>query len=254
MRAAAASEKGCFRTRNEDCFGIDARLGLLVIADGLGGHNAGDVAARMAVEAVAGWVGHVLAASPADTPPSCQGGTRVAGDLLRAAIHEANNRIQHAAAGAREYAGMGTTIAAAIVGRSCLSVAHVGDSRVYLLTARGLKRLTRDDTWLASVEAAERGAVVDPGHPLRHALTNAVGSGRRADVHLLEQPLEGSELIVMTTDGVHGTLSDRALERLLAGAESVAAAASRLVSAALAAGSRDNCTVVVARSATAEPA
>lgn len=246
LRAAGLTEKGRFRSRNEDCFGIDAELGLLAVADGLGGHNAGDVAARMAVDKVMAWLTRAAAADH-DWAFGYDGAFSEAANLLRTAVHIANGAIFDLARGTHECAGMSTTVAVALVRAGRLSVAHVGDSRVYLLEGRRLRQLTADDTWVASMER-------EPGfdlsryrhHPVCHALTNAVGSARRTEVHLFEQSLAGGELILLTTDGVHGALPEADIESLLLAAGQPRAAAARLVTAALARGSRDNCTAVVA--------
>src|SRR3984893_7003274 len=114
---------------------------------------------------------------------------------------------------------MVTTIVAALVDGRTLSVAHVGDSRLYLFAGDRLRQLTSDDSWLASVLAQDPS--VDPAmlqnHPMRNALTSAVGARAGSDVHVVEETLRGGELIAMTTDGVHGAIDDMRIQRLLAG-------------------------------------
>lgn len=143
---------------------------------------------------------------------------------------------------------MGTTVVAVIVREGRLSVAHVGDSRAYLFSGRRLRQMTRDDSWLASMLAENPQA--DPAmfqnHPMRNALTSVVGANRKTDVHLVEETLEAGSLLVLTTDGVHGVLDARRMEELLATGGSPAELADSLVEAALARGTRDNCTAVVA--------
>src|SRR5262249_18104486 len=128
-------------------------------------------------------------------------------------------------------AGMGTTVVAVHLAGRRLVVAHVGDSRVYLLERSGrLRQVTRDD------------ACAD----MRHVLTNVVGRSPRTEVHVAELDLQGGERVVLTTDGVHGVLDGRELMRIAGGVEDPGSAAQSLVAAALARGSRDNCTAVVA--------
>jgi protein phosphatase len=128
-----------------------------------------------------------------------------------------------------------------------LSVVHVGDSRLYLFANNKLQQLTDDDSWAASVLA--RDPQMDPvalqNHPMRNALTNVVGSRARTTVHVSEHVLTGGELLALTTDGVHGVLSDLSLTQVLVQGDSKRIAAG-LVDAALSHGSRDNCTAVVA--------
>jgi protein phosphatase len=246
LRAYGITDRGLVRPTNEDCFAVDEALGLLVVADGMGGHNAGEVAARLAVDAIVEYVG----AGADDRPFGRDASLSRAGNLLRTSVCLANTRILEAAITSSEYAGMGTTIVAAIAEGGRLSVAHAGDSRLYLFSAAGrLRQLTDDDSWMASMLAHDPGAdpLVLQHHPMRNALTNVVGARSRTDVHVVEEPLGGGELIVLTTDGVHGSISERRLEELLRESDGLPELAAEILGAALARGSRDNCTVVLGR-------
>jgi protein phosphatase len=245
LRAFGITDKGRVRATNEDCFAVDERLHLCVIADGMGGHNAGEVAARIAVDTVVevvrdgadGW-------AQADDPSLSDAGNRI-----RTAIYCANARVLEAAATSEVYAGMGTTIVATLVADGRLSIGHVGDSRFYLFARGRLRQLTRDDSWVASVLAEDPTA--DPAvlehHPMRNALTNVVGGRTRTEVHVAEEMLSGGELLLLTTDGVHGVLDDDRIAQVLREGAGLREMASAMLAAALARGSRDNCTVVVAR-------
>lgn len=246
LRAYGATDKGPVRPINEDCFAIDELLHLVVVADGMGGHSAGEVASRTAVDAI---VDYISGFSPHDPWPfGFESGASQAGNVLKTSVHVANARVYELAAATPEYAGMGTTIVGVLVRDDMLCVAHAGDSRVYLHDGSQLRQLTEDDTWVASVLAqdprADRGLLKQ--HPMRHALTNVVGSRPITSVHLLEVPLRGGERLALTTDGVHGVLDDARLSQLLADAPGGQQAADEILSAALQAGSRDNCTVVIA--------
>jgi PPM family protein phosphatase len=246
LQAWGISEKGTVRPTNQDRFAIDEDLRLCVIADGMGGHNAGEIAAHAAVDAVLDVVRNgERIGSPFGVDPSLS----EAGNLIRTAIHLANVRVLEQAGRSSAYAGMGTTIVAALVVDGRLSVGHVGDSRLYRLAGGRLRQLTGDDSWMASVMASDPRANVSllEYHPMRHVLTNVVGSRRRTDVHVIEEPLTAGDRLLLTTDGVHGVLDDRRLERLLADPDDLAAAASDIVRAAMARGSRDNCTAIVAQ-------
>ncbi len=247
LRAFGITDKGRVRPTNEDCFGIDEALGLCVICDGMGGHNAGEVAARMAVDCV---LDHVKsAARRGDWPFGFDRALSIDGNTLRTAIYAASLRIVEAAVEADAYAGMGTTIVAARVIGDRLVVAHAGDSRLYLLRSTGLAQVTSDDSWVATV--LEREPDVDKAllahHPMRNALTNVVGSRGRTDVHVAEERLQDGDLLLLTTDGVHGVLDNGRLEQLARVEQSPAAIATQIVAAALARGSRDNVTAVAAR-------
>lgn len=250
LLAHGATDKGRVRPVNEDCWAFEASHGLCVVADGMGGHKAGEVAARIAVDTIVGAMtgngpGGDLTEWPFGFDPSLSN----AGNRLRTAVQLAHMHILEAAVTSDHYAGMGTTIVASKVDGDRLSVAHAGDSRLYLLAGDRLRQVTHDDSWMASMLAQDPAA--DRGHyerhPMRNALTNVVGARRRADVHVIEEALSGGELLVLTTDGVHGVLDDERLEQLLLDAGDVREMAGKLVAAALARGSHDNCTALVAR-------
>jgi serine/threonine protein phosphatase PrpC len=254
LRAYGITDKGKVRPTNEDRFAIQEELGLCVIADGMGGHNAGEVAARLAVDAVVDFVRErpAEAAGERDTglwPFGFDPALSADGNLLRTAIHLANVEILETALSADRYAGMGTTIVAARVADGLLSVAHVGDSRLYVFAGRRLRQVTLDDSWVATVLAQDPQA--DPlllqHHPMRNALTNVVGARPRTDVHVVEERLAGGELLLLTTDGVHGVLDDRRIEQLLGDDEDPGEIARNVIATALVRGSRDNCTAIVAR-------
>ena len=153
------------------------------------------------------------------------------------------------AATSEAYAGMGTTVVAACswrtIGCRWATSATAGCTR----SGGRLRQLTDDDSWVATVLA--QNPETDPAllqhHPMRNALTNVVGARPRVDVHVVEETLSGGERFLLTTDGVHGVLDERQLERLIVeGGRIAAAMPAALVSAALARGSRDNCTAIVA--------
>jgi len=254
LRAYGLTDKGRVRLTNEDCFAIEEELGLCVIADGMGGHNAGEVASRLAVDALVDYVRQRRASLASERRPEYwpfgfDPSLSADGNLLRTAILLANVQIREAAIASHDYAGMGTTIVAARITDGRLSVAHVGDSRLYLFGGGVLRQVTQDDSWMVSM--LENDPNADPllleHHPMRNALTNVVGARARTEVHVVEQMLAGGELLLLSTDGVHGALDAARIEHMLAEEGDPRAIAHRLIAAALARGSRDNCTVVVAK-------
>jgi protein phosphatase len=256
LRAYGVTDKGRVRATNEDYFAIEESLGLAVVADGMGGHNAGEVAARLAVDTIVDFVRDVFARPngltgrttdetwPFGIDPSLSAG----GNVLRTAIHLANMQILEMAATSDAYAGMGTTVVAALVAGDHVSIGHVGDSRAYVFTKDGARQVTDDDSWVATVLAQnpETDPLILRHHPMRNALTNVVGARPRVDVHVVEETLSGGERFLLTTDGVHGVLDREQLESLVVASGDAGAMPAALVSAALAGGSRDNCTAVFA--------
>ena len=245
LRAAGVSDQGRIRPSNEDCFAIDEHLAVAVVADGMGGHNAGEVAARMAVEAVIKY----LAAPNTQWPFGFDPDLSSDGNRMRTAILQANAQIVESSVSTDLYAGMGTTVVAAQVVDGRLVHGHVGDSRLYLLSRSGLRQLTADDSWLAATLAHDPAA--NPAalrhHPMRHVLTNVVGAGARTAVHVAELPIEAGDVILLTTDGVHEVMDERRLEQLLRRNVDPQAIAAAIIDAALERGTRDNLTAVVAR-------
>jgi protein phosphatase len=248
LRVHGVTDQGRIRANNEDCFTAIEDVQFCVVADGMGGHNAGEVAARLAVETIVECIRECHGPSgtwPFGIDPSLS----EAGNRLRTAIHLANARILEASIGSTEYSGMGTTVVAAIVEGDRLTVGHVGDSRLYLLRDGHLRPLTRDDSWATALLASD--PTVDPAvvrhHPLRHALTNVVGTRQRIVVHVTEESLADQDVLLLTTDGVHDTLDDDRIEALMGQSADEREQAGALVAAALAHGSRDNCTALVAR-------
>jgi len=240
--AFGISEKGRVRPTNEDCFEIDLPLRLCIVADGMGGHNAGEVASRIAVSAVVEFMNE-----PESWPFGFDPVLSHAANRLRTAVQVANLQVLETATTHSEYRGMGTTIVAAIVSDGHLTAAHVGDSRLYLYSKRRLRQLTHDDSWMASMFAASPAAGLLRDHPMRHALTNVIGARPGTQVHIVEEAVSSGDLFALTTDGVHGVLDDRRIERELTERDDAQTMAQGLVQGALGRGSRDNCTAVVGR-------
>ena len=247
LSVSGATDKGRIRPINEDCFGIDPELQLCVVADGMGGANAGEVASRLAVEAVLDYVANYAVSTT--WPYGYDTAESERANLLRTAVQVANMRVFEAAAASEAYAGMGTTIVAMLVSKDVMTVAHVGDSRLYALRPGEVEQVTSDDSWAAAMLKTDPS--LDPAvlktHPMRNALTSVVGSKSQVDVHVTERTLCANDLVVITTDGVHGVLEPSLLARECEETPSPDALARRLVQAAMDNGSRDNCTAVVAR-------
>jgi len=244
LSAFGVTDKGRIRLSNEDCFAIHEQLGLAVVADGMGGHNAGEVAARMAVDTVVDYFSSDQSGWPFGFDPALS----AEGNGMRTAILLANARVLESSITSDRYAGMGTTIVAMRVTASRLICGHVGDSRLYLLSRSGLRQVTADDSWVAAMLARDPAA--NPAllrqHPMRHALTNVVGARTRTEAHVVETELEPGDVMLLTTDGVHEVLDDLRLEQLLRRDRVPKTTAESIVATALARETRDNLTAVVA--------
>jgi protein phosphatase len=247
IRAGGCSDRGPVRRTNEDALFIDEGLGLLIVADGMGGHAAGEVASRLAVEAVVGFIRRTSEDHEQSWPYGIDSSLSFNANRLRTAVHLANRRVFREAESHDDYTGMGTTIVAALALDNQLAIVHVGDSRMYQAVTGELVQLTRDDSWAARVLVQQ--PAPSPGaepHPMRHVLTNVLGARDTTDIHVQERPLAAGDLFLLCTDGLHGSLDDQAIHALLAPHAALERTAEGLVRAAVERGSRDNVTALVA--------
>jgi serine/threonine protein phosphatase PrpC len=233
LRAAdtiAQTDTGRQRRDNEDS--AYARAPVFVVADGMGGAQAGEVASRIAIEAFE-------QALPDGGSPE---------ERLADRTREANSRIYDLSRTEHEHAGMGTTLTAAYLDDSELAIAHVGDSRAYLFRDGQLKLLTQDHSLVA--ELVQRGKLTEEQaaeHPQRSIITRALGPEPTVAVDTLTYPVRAGDVLLLCSDGLTSMISDEQVATILASADGVGSAAQALIDAANAAGGRDNITVVLVR-------
>jgi PPM family protein phosphatase len=242
LTVAARSEAGP-RPANQDSHFVDTKLGLFIVADGMGGHKAGEVASRLAVQAVVEFITATHDGRDHTWPFPFDPSHSVAANRIAVALRIANRRVHEEGSRVAEHAGMGTTIVALLVDGDRIIVGHVGDSRAYCLHAGQLRQMTEDDTWLNLMLGAGAAASASD-HPMRHVLTSGIGMRVDVEPSLFEADLHSGQQWLICTDGVHGTLDERAIQRAL-GASSAEGAANAAVESALAAGTSDNATAVV---------
>jgi protein phosphatase len=235
----AKSDTGTVRTRNEDSLyaeladSPDARAHgwLGVVADGLGGRPAGHVASALAVDTLR----HTFYGAEGEEP----------GDRLRSSVKRANCAIFDQASQLVEHAGMATTLTAALLTGQRLIVAHVGDSRAYLLREHRLTRLTRDHSLIS--ELLQEGDLTPEQartHPRRNTITRALGVQRDVEVDLIEIQPRDQDVLLLCTDGLYRAISDSEIGRQLTAPPE--AAAESLVKLANEAGGHDNVSVIIA--------
>jgi PPM family protein phosphatase len=249
LEAFALSDPGLVRKGNEDGYICNRELGLFVVADGMGGHSAGEVASRLAVEAVDGFIRRSQEDADISWPFGVDQQLTLPGNRLRTAIHLANRRVFRAAESNDDYTGMGTTLTGILVGDDRVAYAHVGDSRLYALTADSFRQVTRDDTWVATILANDpKMTPADVArHPMRHVLTNVVGAREQVDVQVGEFPLLPDTLFLLCSDGLYGMMKEDGIERTLRAGGPLPEVGQTLLQAALDGGGHDNVTVVLAR-------
>ena len=231
------------RASNQDAYFVGNDLGLFLVADGMGGHNAGEVASQMAVDAVVDFIRETHHSGELTWPFSFDPKRSMLANRLMVALRIANARVHQAGVKDAELAGMGTTIVAALADGDRIAIAHVGDSRAYRLRDGQLLQMTEDDTWLSVLLAAGATAGAT-SHPMRHVLTNGIGMRADLTLSLTEEPLVAGDRWLICSDGVHSFLTGRALAQLI-NLPTPETAATRSVESAIAAGSSDNATAVV---------
>jgi serine/threonine protein phosphatase PrpC len=247
IEAYGASDPGCVRANNEDYYLIEPSLGLYLVADGMGGAQAGEYASRMAAETVR----DIIRSNPGiRNNPGIQNNPGAGiPDELMAAFVEANQRVMQAAEADPGMEGMGTTLVAALQRGDDLVIASVGDSRAYLFDQGRLQQLTEDQTWVN--EVGRRLGLEEAmlkNHPMRHVLTMAVGVSDQLRVHSYQlQPSPGVQLL-LCTDGLHGVASHEQIEKALASDASLEAKCRQLIASARAQGGPDNITAVLLKS------
>lgn len=250
--AHAVSDTGPVRKNNEDCCAVEHDVQVYVVADGMGGHSAGEVASRLAVDALVDCVRRSHRRTDPSWPYGVDPALSLHGNRLRTAIDCANRRVIDAAERCDDYAGMGTTVVAALIAGTRLVVGNVGDSRLYVLAGGRLTQLTEDHTWAAAVLKARRDqADFVARHPMRHVLTSVLGSREATEIHVVERDLHTGDTLLLCSDGLYGVMADAELASVLAATDDVSVAADRLVTAALERGTVDNVTALVVR--VAEP-
>lgn len=235
------------RLQNQDWLHWDLDTGLLVVADGMGGHNAGEVAAHLAIEAITVFIEQSRDWAGLTWPFGFDPSRSAAANRLQTAVRLANRRVLLEATTYAAFSGMGTTVVAALVAGDDAALVSVGDSRIYRWREGEFAQLTEDDTWLsAMVSAGVDPAALGSQHPMRHVLTAVVGAKADLTPPVIEVRLQAGDRLVLCSDGVHGSLDAATLARIVGEADTADAAAQALVEAALAAGTSDNATALVA--------
>ena len=232
LKSAAGTNVGLVRPQNEDSYHCDHPL--YVVADGLGGHAAGEVASKMVVDRL-----REVAVADGATADEAQ-------QQLAEAVRDANRRIHTSATEDAQHAGMGTTVTAAVAVGDRLCFAHVGDSRAYLYRDGELEHITEDHT---PVQRAVRAGVISPEealrHPSRHVLAQAVGLDIDVEVDSPTLDLKVGDRILFCSDGLTDPVPDPTLKRLLGTFETPQEAVDGLIKAALNGGGPDNVTLIV---------
>jgi len=232
MEAFGLSDPGCVRKNNEDYYFIDPQLGVYLLADGMGGAQAGELASRLAVETTVQFIATATERSK---------------ESLINAFQEANRKVLSTAAASANLNGMGTTLVGVLeMGDGNLAIASVGDSRAYQFGEGELSPITQDQTW--ANEVGRRLGLDDErlkNHPMRHVLTMAIGVEVNLRVHSYSlKPSSGSHLL-LCSDGLHGVVPAGNISKELNRVGDLESKCHYLIDAARKAGGPDNITAVL---------
>ena len=237
LRSYATTDIGRKRQLNQDFIYLsEVPVGNLpnvfIVADGMGGHNAGDYASRLAVETIVERSSGSLETNPLR--------------VLDEAVQSANGLVRQRAQEAPELQGMGTTVVAAVIDGRELYVANVGDSRLYIVNSGEIRQITKDHSWVE--EMVRRGGIGKAearNHPDKNIITRAVGAEETVRIDFFQVLLQEGDVILMCTDGLTNMLEDEEIRMTLDGARDIVEKAQGLVRAANERGGRDNISVVL---------
>jgi protein phosphatase len=254
IRSAGATDVGKIRSSNEDSFGVFADLGLYVVADGMGGHAAGEVASLLAVETIHETFRASHDAAPNGSPERTIPASAAPAPERRLvlAIEQANRRIFTAGQEDEARSGMGTTVAAVWFDGKTAHVAHVGDSRVYRFRFGDLAQITTDHSLVNDYLA--RGLMTPEeaiGHPMRHVLIRALGTTPSVAVDAVALPLEPGDILLLCSDGLSNVVPPSEIAALLGAPDiDISVRCHGLIDAANRHGGLDNITAVLVQADT----
>ncbi len=237
MDTYCITDIGKRRSLNEDCvYASDQPVGnlpnLLIVADGMGGHNGGEYASRCTVESIVDYIG--TAAEDRPIP------------LLSHAIHQANETVIEKAKSDKSLEGMGTTVVAATIQGSYLYVANVGDSRLYLID-KEITQITRDHSLVEEmIRVGELKREDARRHPDRNVITRAIGVNEPVRIDFFDMKLEKGDIVLLCSDGLTNMVEDRDILRIIKQSASLKEAGKRLITEANKNGGKDNISVVLA--------
>ena len=249
VQVAGKSDLGCVRTNNEDNFGYDTRYGVFVVCDGMGGQAAGEVASKIGVDIILDYfrkAGGETGKYPVEGQP--MEGVSERANALASSIRLANRSIFEAAAKDAGHAGMGSTVVAAMVKGNFLSIAHVGDSRIYLIRKDSIQQLTNDHSLV--MEQVRRGLITQEEAEksnMQNIIIRALGSEDTVEADVDDMVAQPGDILLLGTDGLTKYVKDAALLKLVKSAPTLSQACDALIQAARDGGGDDNITCILVR-------
>jgi protein phosphatase len=247
VRFGAATDVGRKRPHNEDSFCADPALGLFLVADGMGGHAAGEVASKTVSDAVREFIVETQTDRDKTFPFALDPQLSSVGNRLRMAILVANRSLSRRISEDEELRGMATTLSAVLLNGAHVVVSNVGDCRAYLMRAGAIRQITIDHSWVAEqVRAGLLTADAARAHPWRSMVTRAVSGTTELEIDIVEFEAQPGDRLLLCSDGLHGQVTDSEMATLAGSNDGDLNAACRaLIDAANANGGPDNITAVL---------
>ena len=248
LTVCTRTHPGKVRTINEDSSMWEPDISTIAVADGMGGHNAGEVASQMAIDTMRTFLKKSATTDDFTWPFGFSPALSFAANRLMTAIKVANRRVFRASEERSEYTGMGTTVVAAIVEGGRVAFCGVGDSRIYSFARNELTQITKDDSWVVMLmKESGLDASAFEKHPMRHVLTSVVGARPELDVTVEEMDLVDGQTLLFCSDGLLGGVSDEVIAGVLRSEPEIEKAADTLVALGVERDGKDNVTVALAR-------
>jgi protein phosphatase len=243
----ALTDVGRKRKGNEDSLFVNAEQKLFVVADGMGGHAAGEIASSIAVDSINEFVCLTGGDEEITWPFGLDETISYDGNRLKTAVRFANKKVLEATKEKSEYEGMATTVCAVLVDDKVANLAHVGDSRVYLMRGDELSQLTSDHSWVnEQIQSGVISAEQARSHPLRNVVTRALGGKADLQVDMQTHDIEPGDILLLCSDGLTTMIPDDEIARVMREGEGdIESTARALVDAANAKGGEDNITVLL---------
>lgn len=245
----ALSDVGKKRSANEDSHFADQELKLFVVADGMGGHAAGEVASKIAVDAIADFIQFTNHDKDITWPYEFDESLSMNGNRLKTAIQTAHAKVLETTGNKKELQGMATTVVAILVEEGKTQVAHVGDSRAYLIREGKLIQITSDHSWVN--EQLRSGAITSSqarNHPYRNIVTRALGGPNPVDVDVSQEEMLDGDIILLCSDGLNTMITDEDILTIVSeNAEDIEKACQALIDRANQNGGEDNITAILVK-------
>jgi PPM family protein phosphatase len=247
VQAYGLTHVGRQRQHNEDSFLVEGTARLFLVADGMGGHAAGEIASRIAVDSISEFILHTKE-DDGTWPHAYDEKFKRSTNRLMAAVRMANTRVLEAMRKDARLRGMGTTVVACLADGDIMSFAHVGDSRAYLIRDNALSRITNDHSWVfEQVQAGMLTEAEAEKHPLRNVITRALGGALQVNPDASEMEARPGDVYLLCSDGLTGMVPEDEILRVVTESDTIEDACQKLIDTANERGGLDNITAILVK-------